>query len=184
MRGWKIKGRLRSKRSLPYGCLQLSEFTLWMCRGLAVWPSVPTTAHSKATEVWFTVSKNLGRTVSLGLCRMKARGLEIVRTKQSFARFRLYFIWHRGILVLYLEWFSRNRISDMSTNIQFLTDSKGRKKSALVPIKQWEEVIALNQQLSRKLEVLTGIASGLHEVQSAKKAGIQLQSLSDFLTVC
>jgi hypothetical protein len=72
----------------------------------------------------------------------------------------------------------------MSMNIQFLTDSKGRKKSALVPIKQWEEVISLNQQLSRKLEVLTGIASGLHEVQSAKKAGIQLQSLSDFLDEC
>lgn len=72
----------------------------------------------------------------------------------------------------------------MSTNIQFLTDSKGRKKSALVPIKQWEEVIALNQQLSRKLEVLTGIASGLHEVRSAKKAGVKLQSLSVFLTVC
>jgi hypothetical protein len=70
----------------------------------------------------------------------------------------------------------------MSTNIQFLTDSKGRKKSALVPIKQWEEVIALNQQLSRKLEVLTGIASGLHEVQSAKNEGTQLQSLSDFVS--
>ena len=69
----------------------------------------------------------------------------------------------------------------MPGTIQFLTDSKGRKKSALVPIKKWEEINALNQQLQRKLEVLTGIATGIQEVREARANGKPLQSLSDYL---
>jgi hypothetical protein len=69
----------------------------------------------------------------------------------------------------------------MSGTIQFLTDSKGRKKSALVPIKKWEEINAMNQQLQRKLEILTGIATGIQEVKEARAKGKSLQSLSDFL---
>ena len=69
----------------------------------------------------------------------------------------------------------------MPDTIQFLTDSKGRKKSALVPIKKWEEINALNQQLQRKLEILTGIATGIQEVREARANGKPLQSLSDFL---
>ena len=69
----------------------------------------------------------------------------------------------------------------MPSTVQFLMDSKGRKKSALVPIKEWEEVIALNKQLQRKLEVLTGIVDGIEEVKRSRETGKPLQSLSDFL---
>jgi hypothetical protein len=69
----------------------------------------------------------------------------------------------------------------MAHSVQFLTDSKGRKKSALVPIKAWDEINLLNRQLRKKLEVLTGIVSGIEEVKAAGKSGKPLQTLSDFL---
>lgn len=72
----------------------------------------------------------------------------------------------------------------MAQTVQFLTDSKGRRKSALVPIKAWEELNALNRQLQKKLEVLTGIASGIEEVKASNQNGKPLQTLSDFLREC
>ena len=65
--------------------------------------------------------------------------------------------------------------------VQFLTDSKGRRKSALVPIKAWDELNLLNKQLQKKLEVLTGIVSGVEEVKASTQSGKPLQTLSDFL---
>lgn len=70
----------------------------------------------------------------------------------------------------------------MAQTVQFLTDSKGRRKSALVPIKAWEELNTQNRQLQKKLEVLTGIASGIEEVKASKQNGKPLQTLSDFLS--
>jgi hypothetical protein len=70
----------------------------------------------------------------------------------------------------------------MAHTIQFLTDGKGRRKSALVPIKAWDELNLLNKQLQKKLEVLTGIASGLEEVKASRQSGRPLQTLSDFLS--
>lgn len=66
--------------------------------------------------------------------------------------------------------------------VQFLTDSKGRRKSALVPIKAWDELNLLNKQLQKKLEVLTGIVSGVEEVKASTQSGEPLQTLSDFLS--
>jgi hypothetical protein len=70
----------------------------------------------------------------------------------------------------------------MANMVQFLTDSKGRRKSALVPIKAWDELNLLNKQLQKKLEVLTGIVSGVEEVKASTQSGKPLQTLSDFLS--
>ncbi len=70
----------------------------------------------------------------------------------------------------------------MANMVQFLTDSKGRRKSALVPIKAWDELNLLNKQLQKKLEVLTGIVSGVEEVKASKQSSKPLQTLSDFLS--
>ncbi len=70
----------------------------------------------------------------------------------------------------------------MANSVQFLTDSKGRRKSALVPIKAWDELNLLNKQLQKKLEVLTGIVSGVEEVKASIQSGKPLQTLSDFLS--
>jgi hypothetical protein len=70
----------------------------------------------------------------------------------------------------------------MANMVQFLTDSKGRRKSALVPIKAWDELNLLNKQLQKKLEVLTGIVSGVEEVKASRQSGKPLQTLSDFLS--
>ena len=69
----------------------------------------------------------------------------------------------------------------MALTIQYITDSRGRKKSAIVPIRKWEELNAVNQQLNRKIELLTGIVAGVEEVKQPRANGIPLQSLSDFL---
>ena len=70
----------------------------------------------------------------------------------------------------------------MAQFVQFLTDGKGRRKSALVPIKAWDELNLLNKQLQKKLEVLTGIVTGVEEVKASRKSGKPLQTLSDFLS--
>jgi hypothetical protein len=70
----------------------------------------------------------------------------------------------------------------MANMVQFLTDSKGRRKSALVPIKAWDELNLLNKQLQKKLEVLTGIVSGVEEVKASIQSSKPLQTLSDFLS--
>ena len=82
---------------------------------------------------------------------------------------------------LNLLWIYLNYLSDISMTIQFLTDKNGKKKSALIPIQKWEELNALNQQLQRKLDVLTGIVAGVQEVKAARAGGKPLQTLSDFL---
>ena len=69
----------------------------------------------------------------------------------------------------------------MASNLKYITDEKGQKINVLVPIELWEDMNIKFTKLSRKLQILTGIEKGLHEVKSAKKSGKNLQSLSEFL---
>ncbi|MFN4253530.1 MAG: hypothetical protein ACK4Q5_00805 [Saprospiraceae bacterium] len=69
----------------------------------------------------------------------------------------------------------------MDNALQFLTDSTGKRTSVLIPIADWEKMDAERRQLQKKLEVLLSIREGIREVRDARKNGIELQSLDDFL---
>ncbi|WP_161890553.1 hypothetical protein [Pontibacter russatus] len=69
----------------------------------------------------------------------------------------------------------------MATPIQFIVDHEGRKKSVIVPFKQWEELNQRYERLNNKFQILTGIKEAMTEVEHARKAGKELQTLTDFL---
>ena len=71
-------------------------------------------------------------------------------------------------------------IHKKSTNLEFITDERGRQKAVVVPIKEWERL----QRMKRKLEVLNGVADALEEV-AAVQSGRQPkgQTLGELLNV-
>ena len=69
----------------------------------------------------------------------------------------------------------------METAIQFIVNGKGTKTSVVVPIKNWNRLNTDYIKLKNKLEVLSGIKSGLEEIKRAKKQGVELQNLNEFL---
>ena len=69
----------------------------------------------------------------------------------------------------------------MATPIQYIVDKEGRKKSVIVPFKQWEELNQRYEKLNNKVQILTGIKEAMNEVEHARKTGKELQTLTDFL---
>ncbi|MFN8348540.1 MAG: hypothetical protein U0X91_26290 [Spirosomataceae bacterium] len=75
------------------------------------------------------------------------------------------------------------------TSIQYITDKKGRKKAAIIPIKEWEKYKkALNLQeeeddkpVFTKAEVLANLKEAVEEVKLYREGKIQLQTAEEFL---
>lgn len=71
--------------------------------------------------------------------------------------------------------------SDMKNTMQYIVDSSGVKTSVIVPYDKWEKINEDYHKLQNKLKVFLSIQNGLGEIKAAKRQGIKLQTLSDFL---
>jgi phage pi2 protein 07 len=69
-------------------------------------------------------------------------------------------------------------------HLNYLTDASGNQIAVQIAMEEWLVFQQEYQELKRKLEVMQGIRDALEEVQSARKEGRKLQSLSEFLNEC
>jgi hypothetical protein len=65
--------------------------------------------------------------------------------------------------------------------IQYITDNRGNKMSAVVPFQEWESLTEQYRKLQTKINVLLGIQDSLKEIKQAKWKGEKLQTLDAFL---
>jgi hypothetical protein len=72
----------------------------------------------------------------------------------------------------------------MNLPLNYITDSKGNKMSVIIAYSDWLEFELQYLRLKNKLSVLSSIKSGIKEVKEARKKGLELQSLEDFLNEC
>lgn len=72
----------------------------------------------------------------------------------------------------------------MNLQLQYITDAAGTKTSVIIPFAEWEAFAVQHQQLQKQLTILKNIQSGIKEVKDARKKGVELQSLTDFLNEC
>ena len=70
----------------------------------------------------------------------------------------------------------------MPSELKYLVDENGEKKSVVVPLKTWEKINQEYRKLQNKLRVFTELREGLNEVKDARKNGSKLQTLKDFLS--
>ncbi|MEM8529132.1 MAG: hypothetical protein AAGG68_31160 [Bacteroidota bacterium] len=66
----------------------------------------------------------------------------------------------------------------MQPNIQYLTNEQGSKTAALVPIKEWEKIIAFYEYYT---EIGDSIKRGFQDVKAIKSGKKQTKSISTFL---
>jgi predicted component of type VI protein secretion system len=69
-------------------------------------------------------------------------------------------------------------------HLNYLTDASGNQVAVQIAMEEWLAFQQEFQELKRKLEIMQGIRDALEEVQSARKEGRKLQSLSEFLNEC
>jgi len=69
----------------------------------------------------------------------------------------------------------------MRTSMQYIVDTRGIKTSVIVPFDKWEKINTDYNKLQKKLKVFMSIKEGIGEIKQAKKQGIKLQTLTDFL---
>jgi len=69
----------------------------------------------------------------------------------------------------------------MITNVQYVVDNSGSKISVILPFIEWEKLNSEYQKLQNKMEIMLGIQNSIAEIKEAKKTGIKLQTLTDFL---
>ena len=69
-------------------------------------------------------------------------------------------------------------------HLNYLTDASGNQVAVQIAMEEWLAFQQEYQELKRKLEIMQGIRDALEEVQSARKEGRKLQSLSEFLNEC
>lgn len=72
----------------------------------------------------------------------------------------------------------------MNMKIEYITDTKGKQKSVIIPHKQWKNFEEDYNKMKNKLKLLTGINIALDEVnqiQNGKKKGKTLKELIDEL---
>lgn len=72
----------------------------------------------------------------------------------------------------------------MRIKIEYITDSKGRQKSVVIPHGQWKNFEADYNKMKNKVKVLTGLQSALEEVkqiQNGKSKGKTLKETLDEL---
>jgi hypothetical protein len=65
--------------------------------------------------------------------------------------------------------------------VQYVINDKGKKVSAIVPIRKWEMLTKRCQKLQHEQNILLGIKESLEEIKHAEKTGEKLQTLDEFL---
>lgn len=69
-------------------------------------------------------------------------------------------------------------------NVQYITDTKGRKKAIQLPIEDWEQIqndLKELETLRDKRAFMYDLMGSIEEVKLAKEGKIKLQSAKDFL---
>jgi len=69
-------------------------------------------------------------------------------------------------------------------NLQYITDTKGRKKAVQLPIEDWENIqndLKELENLRDKKAFMYDLKDSIGEVKLAKEGKIKLQSAKDFL---
>ncbi len=69
----------------------------------------------------------------------------------------------------------------MEAEIQYITDSKGHKKSVIVSIKEWQFIQKEKQALQNKIKFLEELKTSVDEVKETLRGEKKTKSLSDFL---
>ena len=69
----------------------------------------------------------------------------------------------------------------MPTDIQYCTDSKGNKIAVIIPVEDWENLNARYKLLQDKVRIFTGIQEAVKEVKKARRNGMKLQTLTEFI---
>ena len=69
----------------------------------------------------------------------------------------------------------------MTLHIEYLTDSKGKTKSIVIPQKEWEAFQKEFIKLKNKLDVLLGIQSAMNEVKIIREGKKKAKTLSQLL---
>jgi hypothetical protein len=69
----------------------------------------------------------------------------------------------------------------MSLQLQYITDPAGNKTAVVISYDEWTAFERKYQKLLKKLDVLDTIREGIQEVKEARRKGVPLQSLEDFL---
>ncbi len=72
----------------------------------------------------------------------------------------------------------------MQQSLKYITDDLGNRTSVIIPYSDWEKFNESYQKLLNKIQILTGIKNGILEVREARKKGVELQSLTNFLNEC
>jgi len=69
-------------------------------------------------------------------------------------------------------------------NVQYITDTKGRKKAVQLPIEDWEQILNNLKELETlrdKKSFMYDLKDSVEEVKLAKEGKVKLQSAKDFL---
>ena len=69
----------------------------------------------------------------------------------------------------------------MKKKLNYLVDENGNKIAVVVPIAVWTSFKNKYDECLKKAHILTGIQSGLNEVNESKRNGRKLQTLKSFL---
>ncbi len=65
--------------------------------------------------------------------------------------------------------------------LSYITDIKGRTEAVIIPKKDWDRMLKEHALTQKKLEILTGISQGLHEVALHRHGKKKLRTLAEFL---
>ena len=69
-------------------------------------------------------------------------------------------------------------------NVQYITDTKGRKSAVQLPLKDWEQIqkdLGELERLRNKKLFLTELAEAVEEMRLIKEGKIQARNAEDFL---
>lgn len=69
----------------------------------------------------------------------------------------------------------------MRIKIEYITDSKGRQKSVVIPHSQWKNFEADYNKMKNKVKVLTGLRSALEEVKQIQNGKSKVKTLKETL---
>ena len=72
----------------------------------------------------------------------------------------------------------------MNLNIQYLTDTNGKKKAIQIPIAQWNKFIKDYKKQAQYSKLKKGIKEAFKEIKEIEKGNLKEVTLTEFLNEC
>lgn len=69
----------------------------------------------------------------------------------------------------------------MKTEIQYLSDNKGKTRAVQLPITQWTRLVNKLNKYEQMLKIKSDLSRALQEVKKMRQGKIKKQPLQDFL---